>query len=112
MENAAEGDEALMEKYFENDGLTMDEMREGVRLGMITRSIYPVMCSSAKYGIGVNRILDFITRSCPSPDQMPARKTTEGKEFSCKESDPAAMFIFKTSIEQHLGEVSFFKVYG
>ncbi|RLD45009.1 MAG: elongation factor G, partial [Bacteroidetes bacterium] len=112
VENAAEGDEALMEKYFENDGLTMDEMREGVRLGMISRSIYPVMCSSAKYGIGVNRILDFITRSCPSPDLMPARKTTEGKEFSCKESDPTAMFIFKTSIEQHLGEVSFFKVYG
>jgi len=112
VENAAEGDEALMEKYFENDGLTMDEMREGVRLGLISRSIYPVMCSSAKHGIGVNRILDFITRSCPSPDQMPARKTTEGKEFACKENDPTALFIWKTSIEQHLGEVSFFKVYG
>ena len=112
VENAAEGDEALMEKYFENDGLTMDEMREGVRLGLISRSIYPVMCSSAKHGIGVNRILDFITHSCPSPDLMPARKTTEGKEFSCSENDPTALFIFKTSIEQHLGEVSFFKVYG
>jgi len=110
VENAAEGDESLMEKYFENDTLTMDEMREGVRLGMISRSIFPVMCSSAKQGIGVNRILDFITRSCPSPDLMPVTKTTDGKEFSCKESDPAALFIFKTSIEQHLGEVSFFKV--
>jgi elongation factor G len=112
VENAAEGDEALMEKYFENDGLTMDEMREGVRLGLISRSIYPVMCSSAKHGIGVNRILDFITRSCPSPDQMPARKTTDGKEYACKESDPTALFVWKTSIEPHLGEVSFFKVYG
>jgi len=110
VENAAEGDESLMEKYFENDTLTMDEMREGVRLGMISRSIFPVMCSSAKHGIGVNRILDFITRSCPSPDLMPVKKTTDGKEFSCKESDPTALFIFKTSIEQHLGEVSFFKV--
>ena len=110
VENAAEGDESLMEKYFENDTLTMDEMREGVRLGMISRSIFPVMCSSAKQGIGVNRILDFITRSCPSPDLMPVKKTTDGKEFSCKESDPTALFIFKTSIEQHLGEVSFFKV--
>ena len=112
VENAAEGDESLMEKYFENDTLTMDEMREGVRLGMISRSIFPVMCSSAKHGIGVNRILDFITRSCPSPDLMPERKTTDGKGFSCKESDPTALFIFKTSVEQHLGEVSFFKVLG
>ncbi len=112
VENAAEGDESLMEKYFENDTLTMDEMREGVRLGMVSRSIFPVMCSSAKHGIGVNRILDFITRSCPSPDLMPERKTTDGKGFSCKESDPTALFIFKTSVEQHLGEVSFFKVLG
>ncbi len=112
VENAAEGDESLMEKYFENDTLTMDEMREGVRLGMVSRSIFPVMCSSAKHGIGVNRILDFITRSCPSPDLMPEKKTTDGKGFSCKESDPTALFIFKTSVEQHLGEVSFFKVLG
>ena len=112
VENAAEGDEALMEKYFEHDTLTMEEMREGVRLGMVSRSIFPVMCSSAKHGIGVNRILEFITLSCPSPDLMPAKKTKKGKEFSCKDSDPTALFVFKTSIEPHLGEVSFFKVLG
>jgi len=112
VENAAEGDEALMEKYFEHDTLTMDEMREGVRLGMVSRSIFPVMCSSAKHGIGVNRILEFITLSCPSPDLMPAKKTKKGKEFSCNASDPTALFVFKTSIEPHLGEVSFFKVLG
>jgi len=112
VENAAEGDEALMEKYFEHDTLTMDEMREGVRLGMVSRSIFPVMCSSAKHGIGVNRILEFITLSCPSPDLMPAKKTAKGKEFSCNDSDPTALFVFKTSIEPHLGEVSFFKVLG
>ncbi len=112
VENAAEGDETLMEKYFENDTLTLDEMREGVRLGMITRSIFPVMCSSAKHGIGVSRILDFITMSCPTPDEMPSRKTTDGAEYSCDASQPTALFVFKTSIEQHLGEVSFFKVYG
>ena len=110
VENAAEGDEALMEKYFEHDTLTMDEMREGVRLGMVSRSIFPVMCSSAKHGIGVNRILEFITLSCPAPDLMPAKKTSKGKEFSCKDSDPTALFVFKTSIETHLGEVSFFNV--
>ncbi len=112
VENAAEGDEALMEKYFEHDTLTMDEMREGVRLGMVSRSIFPVMCSSAKHGIGVHRILEFITLSCPSPDLMPIKKTKKGKEFSCKSTDPTALFVFKTSIEPHLGEVSFFKVMG
>ncbi len=112
IENAAEGDEALMEKYFENDTLTIEEMREGLRLGLITRTIFPVMVSAAKHGIGVSRILDFISKSCPLPTDMPARKTTDGKEFGCKTDNPAALFIFKTSIEQHLGEVSFFKVYG
>ncbi|MCB2208245.1 MAG: elongation factor G [Bacteroidetes bacterium] len=112
VENAAEGDEALMEKYFEHDTLTMDEMREGVRLGMVSRSIFPVMCSSAKHGVGIHRILEFITLSCPSPDLMPVKKTKKGKEFSCKDTDPTALFVFKTSIEPHLGEVSFFKVMG
>jgi len=112
IENAAEGDEALMEKYFEHDTLTIEEMREGVELGLISRSIFPVMCSSAKHGIGTARILDFITRSCPPPQDMPARKTKDGKEFKCDVKDETALFIFKTSIEQHLGEVSYFKVYG
>jgi len=112
IENAAEGDEALMEKYFENDTLTIDEMREGLRLGLSTRAIFPVMVSSAKHGIGVTRLLDFISKSCPAPNDMPARKTTDGKEFHCSVDEPAALFIFKTSIEQHLGEVSYFKVYG
>ncbi len=112
VENAAEGDEALMEKYFENDTLSLDEMREGVRLGMITRTIFPVMCSSAKHGIGISRIMDFITMSCPSPDVMPPRSTTDGTAYSCDPKSPTALFVFKISVEQHLGEVSFFKVYG
>ena len=112
IENAAEGDEALMEKYFENDTLSIEEMREGLRLGLITRTIFPVMVTSAKHGIGVSRVLDFISKSCPQPADMPARKTTGGQEFKCNVEDPAALFVFKTSIEQHLGEVSFFKVYG
>ena len=112
VENAAEGGEHLMEKYFENDTLTIEEMREGVELGLITRSIFPVMCSSAKHGIGTTRLLDFITNSCPPPNNMPERRTTNGKAYNCNVSDPTALFVFKTSIEQHLGEVSYFKVYG
>jgi len=112
IENAAEGDEELMEKYFETDTLTIEEMREGLRLGLITRTIFPVVCSSAKHGIGTSRILDFITKSCPSPLNMAGRKDDTGKEWKYDVNDSASMFIFKTSIEQHLGEVSYFKVYG
>jgi len=111
IENAAEGSEELMEKYFENDALSLEEMREGIRLGMRTRAIFPVFCSSAKNGTGVNRLLDFINHSCPAPSGRP-RKATNGTEFTCKNSDPLALAIFKTSVEPHMGEVSYFKVYG
>ncbi len=112
IENAAEGSEELMEKYFENDTLSIEEMREGLRLGLISRSIFPVIVATAKHGIGVTRVLDFICKSCPAPTEMPARKTVDGLEFKCDSKDSVAAFIFKTSIEQHLGEVSYFKVYG
>ncbi|MEJ2596133.1 MAG: elongation factor G, partial [bacterium] len=111
IENAAEGDESLMEKYFENDTLTIEEMRKGVELGMISRSIFPVLCSSAKHGVGTARILDFVVNSCPPPDDMPERMAGK-KAFKCDANDTTAAFVFKTSIEQHLGEVSYFKLYG
>lgn len=110
IENAAEGSEELMEKYFENDTLSIEDMREGLRLGLISRSIFPVLVSSAKQGIGIARLLDFISKSCPSPADMPERKTVDGQVFNCDEKGKPALFVFKTSIEQHLGEVSYFKV--
>ncbi|PKP53669.1 MAG: elongation factor G [Bacteroidetes bacterium HGW-Bacteroidetes-1] len=112
IENAAEGDEALMEKYFENDTLSLDDTRLGIKLGMITRGIFPVFCGASKHGIGVYRLMDFVVYTCPSPDQVAPRKTTAGKEFHCKKAEPSALFIFKLSNEQHLGEVSLIKVYG
>ncbi len=112
IENAAEGSEELMEKYFETDTLSLEEMREGIRLGLMTRAIFPVMVTSAKHGIGIARLLDFVVKSCPAPNDVEGKKTTDGREFKCDPNDPTALFIWKTSIEQHLGEVSFFKVYG
>ena len=112
VENAAEGDESLMEKYFENDDLTIDDTRLGIRLSMTQRAMFPVFCGSAKHGIGITRLMDFIVNSCPCPIQSRGRKTTAGKEFNYKSTDPASMFIFKISNEQHLGEVSHFKVYS
>ncbi|MBN2637685.1 MAG: elongation factor G [Bacteroidales bacterium] len=110
IENAAEGSEELMEKYFETDNLTIEEMREGLRLGLISRSIFPVLVGSAKHGIGVARLLDFLSKSCPSPANMPPHVTADGQSFYCDENGKAAIFVFKTSVEQHLGEVSYFKV--
>jgi len=112
IENAAECGEELMEIYFENDTLTIEQVREGIRLGMISRTIFPVMCTAAKHGIGATRIMDFIVNSCPSPNLMAPRETTDGVAYNCNAEDKPALFVYKTSIEQHLGEVSFFKVYG
>ena len=112
VELAAEGDEALMEKYFENDTLSLDEIREGIRKGLVNRGIFPVFCGAAKHGVGVTRLMDFISKTCPSPSDARGRSTTDGKYYGCKTSDPAALFIFKMANEQHLGEISMIKVMG
>ncbi len=112
VENAAEGDEALMEKYFENDMLSLEETRQGVRLGLVQRGIFPIMCGAVKHGIGVHRLMDFIVHSCPAPNNSNPRKTTAGKEYSANVNDPAGLLVFKVANEQHLGEVSMIKVYG
>ena len=112
VENAAEGDEALMEKYFENDTLTLEETRTGVRLGLITRTIYPVLCGAVKHGVGVSRLMEFIVHTCPAPNKMKPWETTAGKAFHCDVKEPAALFVFKMANEQHLGEVSMIKVLG
>lgn len=112
IEVAAEGDEALMEKYFENDTLSLDEIREGIRKGLVNRGVFPVFCGAAKHGVGVHRLMDFISKTCPSPAEAHGRSTTDGRQFTCKVTDPAALFIFKMSNEQHLGEISMIKVMG
>jgi len=111
IENAAEGSDELLEKYFAEDTLALDEVREGIRLGMRTRAIFPIFCISAKKDIGINRLMEFINHSCPAPTGR-ARKTVDGKEFKCNADDPTSLYVFKTSIEPHMGEVSYFKVYS
>ncbi len=110
VEAAAENDDALMEIYFEKESLTEDEMRAGIITGLINHDIIPVFCASAKSNKGIHRFMQFITNVAPSPDQMPAPKTTTGEEIKCDINAPTSLFVFKTSIEPHLGEVNFFKV--
>ncbi len=110
IESAAESDEALMELFFENDGLTEDEMMKGLTNGLISRDLFPVFCTSAKQNFGVNRLMDFITNVAPSPDLMPSQTSTEEKEIICNSDEKTSLFLFKNTVETHVGEVLFFKV--
>lgn len=110
VEAAAENDEALMDKYFEQEHLTEDEMREGIRKGLIDRSIFPVFIVSALKDMGVRRMMEFLGNVCPFVSDMPASETITGEEVATDANGPLSVFFFKTSIEPHIGEVSYFKV--
>jgi elongation factor G len=110
VEAAAENDEALMEKYFDQGSLTEEEMREGIRKGLITRSLFPLLCASAGKDMGVRRLMEFLGNNVPAVAKMPPFKNTEGKEITPDKSAPTSLFIFKTTVEPHIGRVSYFKV--
>ncbi len=112
IENAAGNDDALMEIFFDKGSLTEEEIQKGLKLGIINRGIFPVFCISSKLNMGINRLMEFICNSVPSANEMPLTKTTEGKELKYNVAEPTCAFVFKTSIESHLGEISFFKVYS
>ena len=110
VEAAAENDETLMDKFFEEGHLTEDEMREGIRKGLVDRSIYPVFCVSAAKDMGVRRMMEFLGNVVPFVNDMPAPVTTEGVEVKPDSSGPLSLYFFKTTVEPHIGEVSYFKV--
>ncbi len=109
MERAAEGDDALLEKYFESGELTTDEIRKGLSEGLKKAVLMPVFCLSAKKDIGVKRLMEFTINVGSSPEGKVAR-TIEGGELPCSSNGPVSIFIYKTTVEQHLGDVSYFKV--
>lgn len=110
LEAAAENDETLMDKFFEQGHLSEDEMRDGIRKGLIDRSILPVFCVSALKDMGVRRMMEFLGNVCPFVSDMPAPLTTTGVEVAPDDKGPVSLFIFKTSVEPHIGEVTYFKV--
>ncbi len=110
VEAAAENDETLMDKYFEQGHLTEDEMREGIRKGLIDRSIFPVFVVSAIKDMGVRRMMEFLGNVVPFVDDMPAPVNTAGEEVKPDSNGPLSLFVFKTTVEPHIGEVSYFKV--
>ena len=112
VEHAAEGDEALMEKFFEEMTLSEEDMEKGIHLGILNREMFPVLCGAAKKGVGVTRLCEFLINACPSPADTPAVKAMNGTEFHNSNDDPAALFIFKVTTEQNLGDVAWMRVYG
>ncbi len=110
IEAAAANDDALMEKFFEEEELSEDEMREGIRKGLITRSIFPVFCVCGGKDMGVRRLMEFLGNVVPFVDEMPPVKNAKGEEVAPKADGPTSLFFFKTGMEPHIGEVSYFKV--
>jgi len=111
IESAAAGDDSLMEIFFEKETLTPEEIQKGIKSGIRKRDILPVFCVSAKQNMGVARLMEFIGNAAPEPTDS-VRKTKEGKELKSSISDPLSLLVFKTSMEPHLGEVSFFRVFA
>ncbi len=110
VEAAAENDEALMEKFFESETLTEDEMREGIRKGLITRSVFPVFCVGGLKDMGVQRLMEFLGNVVPFVSDMPKVHNTRGEEVTPDSNGPESLYFFKTGMEPHIGEVSYFKV--
>ena len=109
IDRAAEYDDTLMEKYFETGELSEDEIRQGLGIGIRQGEVYPVFCLSAKKDIGVKRLMQFTIRVAASPAEKKAL-TKDLNEIECKQDAPTTLFIYKTAVEQHLGEVAYFKV--
>ena len=111
VEAAAENDEALMEKFFEEGSLTEEELAEGLRIAMAAQEIFPVFICSSSRNMGSGRIMGFINDICPSPADRPATPLVDGGELSY-DTDGTTVFIYKTVSEPRVGLVSYFKVYS
>ncbi|MFW5762150.1 MAG: elongation factor G, partial [Cyclobacteriaceae bacterium] len=110
VEKAAENDESLMELYFEKGTLDEDEMRKGIKIGMMNQDLFPIFCMSAKNNMGSGRMMSFIDNVAPSANEMPPELTEDGKEIVCDAKKPPVLFVFRTLVEPYLGKINFFKV--
>lgn len=112
VEKAAESDESLMELFFSNESLSEEEIKKGMAKGLLTRGFFPVFCISAKNNMGVDRLLEFIVSDAPSITDMPAPVNSKGAEVKANPAGPASVYVFKSSIEEHIGEINYFRVYS
>lgn len=109
-EAAAECDENLMEIYFDKGTLTQDQMIQGLKIGIAQRGVMPIFCASGRRDVGTKRIMEFVIGVAPSPDKAPELKTVDGTAVAADDKAPVALFVFKSSVEPNLGEISYFRV--
>ena len=107
-EQAAEADETLLDKFL-SEGLTDEEIMQGLKSVYADGSMYPVICTSGLKDMGVRRLMDFLNGMAPSPAQF-SYPTVDGNRVSPDASAPTSLYVFKTSVEPHIGEVSYFRV--
>jgi elongation factor G len=98
-----------MEQFFANDALTDEELQKGIKAGVLQRSIFPIFCISAKKNMGVGRLLEFISQVAPGPNEIPAPMAGT-KEVKCDPAAPTSLFVYKSAVETHIGEINYFKV--
>ncbi len=112
IEAAAENDETLMDKFFEEGTLSEEEMMRGLKLGVINRGTFPVVCIAAKTDQGVDRLLQIIKGNCPTPAEVAPAKATNGEDIVCDAAGNTVAYVWKTAVEQHLGDVAYMKIYS
>lgn len=120
IEKIAESDDLLLEKYLEGAELTDEEIIKGIKEGSLTRKFIPVTCGSALKNIGISNVLDSILLCLPSPAEMAAISPVRGKNPRDKsevmrkpsDSDPLAVYVFKTIADPYAGKLSLFRVYS
>ena len=110
VEKAAENDEALLELFFEKETLNEDEMRQGIKAGMLNHELFPVFCASGLKDMGTGRIMGFIDNVAPAAADLKPEQSVSGDEILPINGVPTSLFIFKTVYLQNLGQVTFFKV--
>ena len=110
VEKAAENEEGLMDKFFDEADLGTDEIRMGARMGLATGDVYPVLCCSAATDVAVSRLLEFLANVAPEVDDMPKPENADGVTVPYDSDAPTSIFFYKTSVEPHIGEVNYFKV--
>ncbi len=110
VEKAAENDEELMELYFDKGTLNEDEMRQGIKIGMLNHELFPVFCVSALNDMGTGRLMGFIDNVAPAASELKDEQSVEGETINREVGAPTSLFIFKTLYQPNLGQITFFKV--
>jgi elongation factor G len=110
VEKAAENDEGLMELYFEKGNLNEDELRKGLKIGMLKHEVFPVFILSAKQNMGSGRMMGFIDNVAPAAVEIDNTPTAEGDIVANNPEAKTSLFVFKTLMEPFLGKVNIFKV--